>query len=413
MQGTDPAVLEPGGEKRDSKLSSRTILAAASVVWSFALIVIAAGRYQGDVRGFLCLGDGVSHPPVLATAPRSGPDGYDGQFYAALATDPFLRDRDTVSTLDNPAFRGSRIAVPLLSWLLAATSPSRAVYAYIIVCWGLGIIAVYLAARMLGQDGRSPLWVLLLIPSAGLAASLFRATPDAATATLILASLFFHRKDRFAAALACGVAAVLSREIAVILAFALALDELRRKRLLRAAAYLAAPIGAWLAWKIYMQIWIGSGFTAGERLFGFPFSWIVRKVGEAFRGTGAPPSMEIPGLVALAATLVGFIAVITKPKRWTALEFTFLGFGALLPVLSYSVFVEAWGYVRILMVLPFLAAVVAERQTEAWRRWLLRSIVIAYAVVGLIMIGGELQAARARRNPGPVAQTSIPAAPWK
>ena len=104
---------------------------------------IAAKRYGGDMRGFLDLGQNIPHPSALADAPKPSLDGYDGQFYVALATDPLIRHRETGESLDNPAFRGSRAMIPLLAWILAAGNAGTAVYTYELLCWALGCAAIF------------------------------------------------------------------------------------------------------------------------------------------------------------------------------------------------------------------------------------------------------------------------------
>lgn len=400
MGGIDTSPKKKPGRPPKAKFRPWFVFVAAFLGWSFFILIVADGRYAGDIRGFLCLGEYTPHPGALAAAPKTSRDGYDGQFYAALATDPFMRNHETVAAMDNPAFRGSRLMIPLLAWILSLGNAGVAVYIYQFLCWTLGIAAVVLVARMLGEDGRCPAWALILILSGGLAASLIRTTPDAATVAFILAALWFHRRGRFGAALGFVMAAVLSREIAAIVALGLAVAELRERKFLRSVAFVAAPAAVWLGWKVYMQIWLGTAFTAGENIFGSLFSWVARKIGEIIYGLVASPSMEIAGLLALAASLVGLAAVASQKSRWTAPEYTFLGFSVLIPLMSYSVYIEAWGYTRILIVLPFLAILVAERQKSAWRRWSLRSVAIAYTIVGVIMLTGELRAAIRGRSLG-------------
>jgi hypothetical protein len=369
------------------------IFVTAIFIWSAIFFFIAAKRYGGDIRGFLDLGQNISHPDVLADAPKPSLDGYDGQFYAALATDPLIRHRQTGESLDNPAFRGSRAMIPLLAWILAAGNAKAAVVTYELLCWALGCAAVFLVALMLARDGNHPAWAIVLIPGAGLAASLLRATPDAGTLAFILAALWFHRRGRFAPALVFAIMAALSREIAILLAFGLALEELRKKRIGRSAAFALCPAGALLAWKMYLQLWLGSGFSSGEKLFDYPFLWAYRKIGELVLGRVGITAIEVIGVLGVGASLAGIAALVSRKTDWSAAEFTYLGFGILIPFLSYSVFIEAWGHTRILIVLPFLAVVLAGRQDSPWRKWTLRSVAAIHALIGLIMLAGELRAA--------------------
>lgn len=375
------------------KFSPWIIFAATILAWSAIFFFIAAKRYSGDIRGFLNLGQNISHPGVLADAPKPSLDGYDGQFYVALATDPLIRHRETGESLDNPAFRGSRAMIPLLAWILAAGNAKAAVYTYELLCWALGCAAILIAAMMLAQEGDHPAWALALIPGAGLAASLLRATPDAGTLAFILAALWLHRRGRFVPALVFAIMAALSREIAIILALGLALEELRKRRTGRGIAFAACPAAALLTWKTYLQLWLGSGFSSGEKLFDFPFVWAYRKIGEIILGRIEITAIEIIGVLGVLASLAGIAALISRKTDWAAAEFTYLGFGILIPFLSYSVFIEAWGYSRILIVLPFLAVILAGRQDASWRKWTLRSVAAIHAIAGLIMIASELRTA--------------------
>jgi hypothetical protein len=59
--------------------------------------------------------------------------GYDGQFYAQLATDPLLRDADTVAAMDNPSYRGRRVLVSALAHLLALGNPVWSIHVYSLI----------------------------------------------------------------------------------------------------------------------------------------------------------------------------------------------------------------------------------------------------------------------------------------
>ncbi|HSO22786.1 MAG TPA: hypothetical protein VLT81_07755, partial [Chondromyces sp.] len=58
------------------------VLVVSAVFWAAVLGVVALGRYGGDVRAFVCLGEERIHPEAFAAIPRSSEHGYDGQYYA-------------------------------------------------------------------------------------------------------------------------------------------------------------------------------------------------------------------------------------------------------------------------------------------------------------------------------------------
>jgi len=78
----------------------------------------------------------------IATVPHSS--GYDGQFYAQVALDPFLRAPETGAALDAPAYRARRILLPAIAATAALGDSwwTLQIYALLnVVCW-LGLARV-------------------------------------------------------------------------------------------------------------------------------------------------------------------------------------------------------------------------------------------------------------------------------
>jgi hypothetical protein len=364
----------------------------AVLFWALVVLFVAHVRYGGDIRALLCIGENFYLPAVFEAVPRAGPAGYDGQQYAALATDPFLRGFDTVEALDAPSYRATRILVPLAAWVLALGRPAPAIIAYQLLCWCLGLAAVFLVARWLAADGRSPWWALPLVCSAGLAAAMLRSTPDAAALFLMLAALWLHARGRYPLAVAVAAAAVLARETSYLAVLAIAIGELRRRRVTRAAAFALVPLVPFFAWQLYLGSVLGASIAVGGSRFTTPFAWTPEKLPEVFASSGIA-WQEVFGLLAIAATTVAFILVASQPSAWAAPELAFLAYGALGLVLTYDAYYETWGYGRILIAVPFLAALIAERQRSGWQRWALRTIVLFYLFAGLTMTQWEVREA--------------------
>jgi hypothetical protein len=288
------------------------VTVVAVLFWTLVVVVVARGRYAGDIRGLLCVGEETYLPAAFETVPRAGPSGYDGQQYAALATDPFLRDFDTIRAFDAPVYRAGRILVPLLAWLLALGHASPAIVAYQLLCWGLGVAAVFVVTRWLAAEGRSPWWALPLVCSAGLAAAMIRSTPDAAALALMLAALFLHARGRFVPAVVMAVAAVLARETSYLAALAIALEELWHRRVARAAAFVLIPLVPFAAWHLYLRSVLGPPRPSGVSRFTTPFEWVPEKLPAVFAASGIS-WQEVFGLLAIAATTVAFILVASRP----------------------------------------------------------------------------------------------------
>lgn len=245
-----------------------TLTFVAVIAWLGFVLIVARAHYGGDLRAFIVPGSRMPHPAVFAGIPADSPGGYDGQYYAALATDPLLHRDETLRALDMPSYRATRILVPFLAWLAAVGRPSASILAYEFLCWGLGIAGILVIAHWLVETHRSPWWAGLLVLNAGLVASITRATPDAAAMTLVAAALLSHARGRPRSAVGLLAAAVLARETSIIAALALAWEETHKRRWMSAAAFAALPIAALLAIQLWLGHRIGVSFNRGAFNFG-------------------------------------------------------------------------------------------------------------------------------------------------
>jgi hypothetical protein len=378
----------------------------AALGWTALVGVVARTRYGSDVRALLIIGEQTQLPRAFATIPTAGPTGYDGAMYAALATDPLLRWLDTPHDLDSPSYRATRIMVPLLAWVLALGHAPAAIVLYQLLCWGLAIGAVYFLARWLADEDRSPWWALAAAGGAGMAAAIIRSVPDAAALCFMLAALWLHARGRPPLALGFAVAAVLTRETSILAALAIAADELRRRRLGTAAAFAALPAAAAAGWQLHLRHVLGAAFDTGIGNFALPFAWLPHKCAVIVQGgIWGIWWEEVFGTVAVVATVIAFVAVVSRPSRWCAAELTFLAFAGMGLFLGANVYCETWAYARALIPVPFLAALIGERQAVPWRRWALRLVVLLYLVAGITMIHAEVRDALGPRT--------LPAALWQ
>ncbi len=375
---------------------------SAVVVWAVFLVVMANFRWGGEIRAYVCLGDEFYHPAALDDVPRVGVSGYDGQYYAALATDPFFRRPDTAQALDSPAYRARRIMMPLLAWVLALGMPVSAVYLYELLCWGLAGLAVFLIAEWLAEEGHPPWWAYVLAVGAGMVTAILRTTPDTGALAFVLLALWFHRSGRPAAALLAACAAVLARETSYLVAVAIALAEATSRRFVRAAAFLVVPFAAFALWQINLMRLFHGPFVEGRGNFSVPFIWLPQKLARTFGTAHGVWWVEVVGLAVILAASVATVVLLSRPSSLSAPEMTLVLFGVMGLFLSYAVYVEVWAYSRVLIVVPFLALLVAERQRRAWRKWLLRSVPILYAVMGLMVVVGEVKYALADHAPRPI-----------
>ncbi len=368
------------------------VTGVAAVMWGAILLVIASLRFGGDLRGLLILGTEFHHPDALAGAPAYGAQGYDGQFYAALATDPLMLRADTREALDAPRYRGTHVMLPLAAWLLGAAQPAAAVRIYQALCWLLALAAVYLAADWLREHDRSPWWALLLVPNAGLASSLLRSTPDGAALALVLAALWAYRRDRRGLAIALLAAATLTRETMIIAAAAIAIVEYGAARPRQAVRFIAVPAAGLVGVMLWRFLAVPFGRLLGGS-YDVPFLWVLRKFDQMLAANIKITSIELWGFLALLAALAGLAAFGRAETKLTVEELTFLLFMAVSWTFSFAVYVDVYGYTRALMPLPFLALLIAATHEDAVKRYVLLLVPAAFAFVGLLMIRAEVKAA--------------------
>jgi hypothetical protein len=365
------------------------VAALTGGLWVGLISAVSHHKFGGDPRGMLFLGRSIYHPKAFDGIPRCGRWGYDGQFYAALATDPFLRSPEMLKALDAPGLRAGRILLPLAAWVAGFGNARVAIVAYQVLGWSLGVAAVVLAAMWLRSQGRSPWWVALLAVNAGLVTAIFRSTLDGATTCLIVATLLLHRRARHRAGVTAATLAALARDTGVIAGLACAGEELLRGNVRRSLRYLLVPLAFQLAWQAYLQlVWRPNvRFTSALSI---PFVALARKlVGIAHAGE-LLRSQEVWAVVGAALTVVAAAAVLVRGPRTDAVRLAFVAFGLLAACLSANQYIEAYNSTRVVMAAPFLAVVLSGDERGKWMKALLLSGPLAFAWSGVLMIVGEL-----------------------
>jgi len=113
------------------------------------------------------------------------PYGYDGQFYAQLAIDPFLQRPDLRKMSDNAAFRAQRIFLPAMAFILGFGQPAIVIEVYAVlnlVFWFLLLAGLLYYLR--ATTTRHYLSILAIVLTTGSLTSLQRSLTDLPMATL-------------------------------------------------------------------------------------------------------------------------------------------------------------------------------------------------------------------------------------
>lgn len=106
-------------------------------------------------------------PSLLTPCDRAtSAPGYDGQFYFAIAHDPFLTRAETALALDD-TLRYRRILYPLLAWVLSAGQSGALPYVLVIINVVAATALIWIAAVAAITAGRSAWWALALAVFSG------------------------------------------------------------------------------------------------------------------------------------------------------------------------------------------------------------------------------------------------------
>jgi len=125
-------------------------------------------------------------PEVRALHPEIQPGfGYDGQFYVQMAIDPAMQRHDLGRALDATAYRGQRIFLPALAWLLGAGRPRFiiSIYALLNLAFFYALLAA-VARRLPAQNARGYMVLGGIMLGSGTLVSVQYAMTDLPCATL-------------------------------------------------------------------------------------------------------------------------------------------------------------------------------------------------------------------------------------
>jgi hypothetical protein len=298
-------------------------------------------------------------------------DGYDGQFFLYMARDP----RGAPPYVDYPNYRYSRIVYPMATRVAALGRQSLIppmLVALNVVAVAVGTLAVALSLR---RRGTSEWFALIYGFHPGLFLAVFRDLSEAlAYALAALAILVFdaERQRRLAASAALFALALLTRELTVVflLAWTAALF-LRDRR--RGLVFGAAAVAPYVAWKLFVTAWLGSGTAGGEA---HP---TLVPFGGLFAQPDAGSAVFQVLIVVLPATYLTVVAVwalwrrrVREPALW-ALIANWVLFVVFLPREAYVEYIAS-ARVTFGVVLATLLALPVLRRLIATRGWFLAAV---------------------------------------
>ncbi len=244
--------------------------------------------------------------------------GYDGLYYAQIAHDPSLRDRELPRAMDNFAYRARRILPPALAWALGAGRPEWIIHTYALLNIAAWLALAAILWRLLSvSDLRGWLaWAGVLF-SAGALSSVRLALTDLTALTLIAGALLLAERRRGNFAVGALAVAGLARETSLLVVAGLgAAPWFSRKNALR-LVLIATPLALWLG---YVRWRVGPA-DAGWANFTWPGAGLLEKWQASFAAlaTVADQPLAWTTLLATLALTVQAGFFLVRPQlseRW-------------------------------------------------------------------------------------------------
>lgn len=221
---------------------------------------------------------------------------HDGKYFVAQVLDPFLLDPGTLAALDAPAYRGTRVGLPLAAQPFRFLGPEGAI---VVVSLVAVAFAIWGCARVLERRGVNPSAAAAfgILPPVVLSTRLLLPT------TLMLALLIWmiDALDRGSpVALPLAVGAALTRETAVLVVLSIAL-------FLRRWTLAAVPIVVVAGWRLALVALVGGPSNVPG--IGIP----LRGFGLAVRLSQLmDPLWAVANILGLVAAVLLFVATIAR-----------------------------------------------------------------------------------------------------
>jgi len=359
------------------------------VVAYFLFLVLRLQKV--DITAFIVAGEEfVERSALLAPITIQHPIGYDGQFYYRLALNPLTREpvADGVK-LDSPLYRHRRILYPTLTWLLALGQAHFVPTALVAVNF-LALAAMGGLGGLYAQAvGKHALLGAFFALYPGFILTLARDLTEILEGLFVLAALLALHRERWLLGTGVLVAAVLAKETALLLPAAIFLVWLDTGRTAGKGVkwYVAVvPLVFYGAWQLFLQFWWQASLAADvQNNIGLPFRGIIEVI-SSFQTFERFQRIWVAEAVGLG--LVGVVtAVLLKSSRARRYEkLAWLLYSLLLIMLTTSVWVEGWAFLRAASLFYLLAVVllINTRCREA------QALLLLISTVGWVLLAADV-----------------------
>jgi hypothetical protein len=326
--------------------------AFTAVLFHFLLMACYVVALGGDPAVLVCVHEQqIGHPPyeLLHTGYKTG---YDGQYYYAVARDPW---HFRVEGFDYPGARRLRILYPALCWLLSGSNP----YLLIEIMPLVNLLAIgnmtWMGGLLAQRRGLSPWWALLLPLAVNVGMPALRDLTDvlAVWAVCGLLTAWVLRWPWWNVTL-WAVAAALARETNVpIVLFVLPAASLRDR--LTAGGVLLALL-LWGGWNLVLRANYGTWpFLPAPGNFAVPLSGALDCLGSLDSWRSTVKAGVLLGYMGLLLAEAMIAVYLIRRGADLVVVLTALYGGTLLLTSGSFVYASPWSYTRAFGCLPLAA----------------------------------------------------------
>jgi hypothetical protein len=368
--------------------------ALAAVLVHAALLGAFVAVHHGDPGALVCVGhDRLGAHPFTAVGVGFGKNGYDGQFYYAIAQHPWQVQADGV---DCPVLRHARILYPALCWLLTGGDADALLWVMPLVnLLAIGGLAA-VGAAFARSRSLSPWWGVLLPCAVNAGLPALRDLTDVVSACALACLLVgWHMRWSAAALTAAALAALLARDpnlpvVMVVLAGAIF------RRDVRSAAGLSLALVLWLGWMTVLRdVYGGWPFTAVRGDLGSPGRGLAYAWTHLLHAPSDAPASSTKILIhgLLLGHLVFQLGLTAGVSLFGGADRVFcctaLGGAALVVLGDAPLYSDFWGYERVFVWMS-LGCWLAAAQLR--QRWAMALVAVSALAAPAYVIGEYLRA---------------------
>jgi hypothetical protein len=357
----------------DYKLSQFSRLLIPLIWITLPVILIALQLRPGaSLSTVICFGsqfDAVALDEVKSIPHIVFPGtGYDGQFYAQLAIDPSLRNPQLAGALDFPVYRGRRILLPALSYLLGLGVPRLIIQVYAITnLLFFGLLVGTLLFFYKPVTVKDYLAITATVWTIGSLVSVTRALVDLPASVLTLLAVFIQGTG----SLPVFLAAVLCRETSAFSILSIAWPKTWDwNKIAQALSRIGIVLLPYLGWLYYVQAHLGSGPLLGIKNIELPFVALAQHLRQVTHSLLISFNLyNLSELLAPISLAVQAVYFLKKPHFDSPIWRMGVTFAFFFFFVGSSVWVQQENYSRVLLPLSVAYNLLLNRSEEKHFGW--------------------------------------------